>query len=88
MRPVNEAECRAAGVSPQAVREIALLLDRAASLAKRIGVTIFGGAHSGDLRKHVGDGVERAYILAQIPGPFDGGDGGNSEDDNGFLRGE
>ena len=86
-REVNERECRAVGVSPAKVREIAELIDKAAKLARKCGITIFGGAHSGDLRKHRGS-ENRAFILARLDGPFDGGDGGCCEDSDGYMRGE
>lgn len=87
MAEIHERECEAVGVSPARVREIASLLSKAASLAKKHGITIFGGAHSGDLRKHRGK-EDRAFILAQIDGPFDGGDGGCYPDSEGLMRGE
>lgn len=84
---IREVECVAAGVSVSNIKRIAELLSKAAQLAKIDGVTIFGGAHSGDLRKHCA-GSDRALILASIQGPFDGGDGGSNTGEDGLLRGE
>ena len=86
---VNEDECEAAGLDPKKVESIARRLSAAGREADKLGITIFGGSSSGSLRIHDKKGPqERALILADIDGYFDGGDGGYKEDDEGLLRGE
>lgn len=84
---VNERECEAVGISHNTVRLIAKHLNAAARLASAHNVVIFGGAHSGSIRKHR-EHEDRAFILADIEGPFDGGDGGCYPDQDGYIRGE
>lgn len=87
-----ERECDVAGQDPVKVARLARRLRAVAADCQELGITIFGGAHSGDLRAPEGNkqrGVhDRLLILASVPGPFDGGDGGASEDADGLLRGE
>lgn len=83
-----EDECRAAGVDPKAVAAIARRIERAAKDANRLGLKIFGGSGSGDIRTSANSISDRPLILAQMEGPWDGGDGGASTDGDGLLRGE
>lgn len=82
----NEEECRAAGIDPAKVRSIASRLQRAARDAEKLGLQVFGGAHSGSLRYD--DGSQKQLILAEMDGSWSGGDGATSRDANGLLRGE
>lgn len=87
-----ERECDAAGQDPKKIARLARRLRSVAAECEELGLTIFGGAHSGDLRAPEANrsrGLsDRLLILAHIPGPWDGGDGGGSEDEDGLLRGE
>lgn len=89
---LNERECDAAGQDPKRIARLARRLRSVAAECEELGITIFGGAHSGDLRAAEANRSRRLHdqllILAHIPGPFDGGDGGGREDENGLMRGE
>ena len=80
---VYEPECRAAGLEPADVLMVVRLLRRAGTMADRLGVKVFGGSGSGDIRTH--DGMILATIEA---GHWDGGDGATRLDDDGLRRGE
>lgn len=87
-----ERECDAAGQDVAQVKRLAARLQRIAIDCQRLGITIFGGSGSGDLRAQEANrshGIhDRMLILASIGGPFDGGDGGSSPDENDLMRGE
>lgn len=86
---IREDECRAAGIDPAEVRKIALRLARAARDAHKLGMLIFGGAHSGSLRDLHGDTSQGRLVLAEIDsGSWDGGDGGAYPRADGLTRGE
>ncbi len=80
---VNEEECKAAGVDPDKVKALVRMLDRAGKLADSLGITIFGGSGTGDLRKD-------NLIVAEIShGCWDGGDGSHEiPREDGLKRGE
>lgn len=86
MASVNEKECEAAGLNPLDVKRIAQGLSRYAKEAQKLGIQVFGGSGSGDLR--FDDGGDGKLILADLDGDFDGGDGATSESDDGLIRGE
>lgn len=88
MPSINEDECIEAGVDPAAVRRIAKRLESAAREASKMGLTVFGGSGSGDIRAAGGDLHDRPLILASMAGSWDGGDGGCSQGEDGFIRGE
>lgn len=71
---------------PAQVRRIATGLSRYAKEAHQLGLTVFGGAGSGQLRFN--DGGNGGLVVAELDGLFDGGDGASYEDDDGLLRGE
>lgn len=75
------------GISVSKVRKIAALINEAGKLASQSGITIFGGSGTGTLRKPRG-AEDRLFILADLEGNFDGGDGACFRDTEGFLRGE
>lgn len=76
---LNVDECKAIGVDQKAVRKLAARLERCAMDARKLGLTIFGGAHSGDLRSTADiNADQRRVIVAHMDGPWDGGDGGCS----------
>lgn len=87
-----DRECDIAGQDPKKIARLAKRLRSVAAECEDLGITIFGGAHSGDLRcsdANKSRGLtDRMLILASIPGPWDGGDGGAYEDEDGLLRGE
>lgn len=88
-----DRECDAAGQDPAKVARLARRLRKIARECEDLGITIFGGAHSGDLRAAEANKLrrglsDRMLILASVPGPFDGGDGGSVPDEDGLLRGE
>ena len=90
---VNERECDAAGLDPKVVARLARRIEKAAKECAALGITVFGGAHSGDLRAleaNIGRHTiyDRPLILAHMGGAWDGGDGGGSIDENGLNRGE
>lgn len=82
----NEDECRAAGLDPVKVRSLAARLQRAARDAERMGLQVFGGAHSGSLRYD--DGGGKQLVVAEMDGAWSGGDGATHRDSDGLLRGE
>jgi len=90
---VNERECDAAGQDHERVKRLATRLKRLANECEELGITIFGGSGTGSLRGRDAN-MGRAYsmrgqlILAETMGPFDGGDGVASPDENDLLRGE
>jgi len=87
-----DRECDVAGQDPAKVKRLASRLQRLANDCNALGITIFGGSGSGSLRGFDGNRDrridERMLILATIEGPFDGGDGGATPDDDDLLRGE
>lgn len=86
MASINENECEAAGLDPLDVKRIAQGLSRYAKEAQKLGIQVFGGSGSGDLR--FDDGGNGKLIIADLDGDFDGGDGACSESDDGLIRGE
>ncbi len=76
-------ECDVAGQDPVKIARLARRLRKIAAECEDLGLTIFGGAHAGDLCAHDGNKTrgltDRMLILAHIPGPWDGGDGGSYE---------
>lgn len=86
MASINENECEAAGLNPLDVKRIAQGLSRYAKEAQKLGIQVFGGSGSGDLR--FDDGGNGKLILADLDGDFDGGDGAASESEDGLIRGE
>jgi hypothetical protein len=93
MAYVNDRECDAAGLDPKVVERLARRIEKCAKECQALGITIFGGAHSGDLRADEANrGArrvnERQLILAHMEGAWDGGDGGSNQDENGLQRGE
>ncbi len=84
---VNARECEAAGLDPKEVRRIAAGLSRYAREAAALGLEIFGGSGTGDLRTEA-DARRAGLILARLDGSFNGGDGASEYDENGLLRGE
>lgn len=89
---MNKRECMAAGVDPAKVEKLEKMLNRAGRIAREMGVTIFGGAGSGTIRKRAdSDGRDNGpLILANLDGArlWDGGDGGERYDEYGLRRGE
>lgn len=75
---VDEEKCAEYGLDPKAVASIANRISRAAKEAKRLGLTIFGGAGSGSLRYGGTDLGGHHTEVATLDGSFDGGDGGDS----------
>jgi phosphoribosylaminoimidazole (AIR) synthetase len=84
---VNENECKKAGIDIKKVESIAKRIARAASEAKELGISIFGGS-SGMLRFH--EGPDKGdLILANISeGIWDGGCGAHGKSIDGYIRGE
>lgn len=86
MARVNNSECEAAGLDPLEVKRIAKGLSRYAKEAQQLGIQVFGGSGTGDLRYD--DGGNGRLILADLDGDFDGGDGSSIPGGDGLLRGE
>lgn len=75
---VDEELCERFGLDPRRVLSIARRISKAAMEAREMGLTVFGGAHSGSLR--VDDAVTQGpgySEVAELDGSFDGGDGGD-----------
>lgn len=91
---LNEDECLAAGLDPQAVRKVARRISAAARDARKMGLLVFGGSGSGSLRaidsEFTGHGPGTGkLIVAHIDGgSWDGGDGGTCPGADGLERGE
>lgn len=86
---IIEESCEYIGMTDDEMKELKNIASGFSSLGRRaekLGVHVFGGSGSGSLR--IGDGTNRAVILAWIDGIYDGGDGACREDENGILRGE
>ena len=83
---INKEECVKAGIDIKKVESIARRISKAAQEARELNIIVYGG----------GDGSLRFYdskvcgplVLAQLDGSFDGGDGGSTPDEEGYLRGE
>ena len=75
---VDEERCEAAGLDPKRVASIARRISRAALESQAMGLKIFGGSGSGDLRLF-SRGV--SGVVATLDGKFDGGDGGDDWQD-------
>ncbi|WP_370601902.1 hypothetical protein [Pseudomonas nitroreducens] len=84
---VNVRECEAAGLDPKAVRRIAAGLSRYAREASALGLEIFGGSGTGELRTEA-DARRAGLVLARLDGEFNGGDGASEFGEDGLLRGE
>ena len=84
---VNIDECEAAGLDFEEVERIARGLSRYGKQAHELGITVFGGSGSGELRfdDDIGFG---SLKISEIDGNFDGGDGGDQDWGDGLLRGE
>lgn len=90
---VYDAECRAAGIDPEAVSRIARRMERAARDAQKLGLTVFGGSGSGSLRvtsSAIGATImDGNIVVAHIDGGlWDGGDGACGRGPDGLMRGE
>ena len=83
---VNEDECIAAGLDPEAVRKIARRIERVARDAAKEGIMIFGGSGFGVLAPVDDRGRGARLRLADLEGGvWDGGDGGQRTDEAGLL---
>lgn len=78
MTYVDNERCEEFGLDPKKVASIARRLSRAATEAREMKLTVFGGSGSGSLRYH-GDGKsgDVRAVVADLDGHFDGGDGGD-----------
>ena len=86
---VYEDECKKVGVDPKRLERIANRIAKAVREVDEMGVQIFGGTGSGDLRYHDHDESDRPLILAHLGGiNWSGGDGACMEDSKGLMRGE
>jgi len=84
---VNEAEIEKAELDIKRIKSIAMRISKAAREAEAMGVEIFGGSGSGELRFDDDSNMGKLK-LAQLDGIFDGGDGADREWGDGYLRGE
>lgn len=84
---VNTEECNAAGLDPKEVERIAAGLSRYGRQARNLGITVFGGSGSGELRfdDNIGYG---SLKIAYLEGTFDGGAGADQSYGDGLQRGE
>lgn len=85
---INEKECKKAGLDIKKVESIARRISKAAKEAEEMGIEIFGGGSGiGELRYK--DNMKIGSLkLASLDGCFDGGDGGEQDWGDGYLRGE
>lgn len=83
----NIDECNAANIDPKEVDRIAKGLSRYGKQARELGLTVFGGSGNGTLRVSDDSGLGQ-LVVAQLDGNFDGGDGSETDSDDGLLRGE
>jgi hypothetical protein len=83
----NYNECIVAELDHKEVKRIATGLSRYAKQAEALGLTIFGGSGAGTLRISDNSGFG-PLIVAELDGPFSGGDGATFEEADGLLRGE
>lgn len=75
---IDDELCESFGLDPTQVKSIATRISKAAREAEALGLTVFGGAGSGNLR------FDRAPMqgpghseVAALDGSFDGGCGGD-----------
>ena len=92
MPSVLEKECAYAGLDVKEVTAIARGLSKYAMRAQKLGLHIFGGSGTGQLRWDE-DAIahnDHALIVAILDGCFDGGDGSTGEiySEDGLLRSE
>lgn len=86
MASVLELECEKVGIDPRVVAAIGRRIESACRDADKRGIRLFCGSQC-SLRAN--DGHERLLILADLSLPgADGGDGGSSEAEDGYRRGE
>jgi hypothetical protein len=84
---INEEECEKAGLDINKVKSIASRISKAAKEAEAMGIEIFGGSTSGELRFR--DNIDiGALKIADLDGSFDGGCGADYDWGDGFRRGE
>lgn len=83
---MNENECEFADLDPKEVLRISKGLSRYVKQANNLGLTVFGGSGTGQLRLPSNDNGD--LIVCFLDGRFDGGAGDAQEDQNGLLRGE
>jgi len=84
---IEEDECIAAGVDLKKLESLANRMERLGIEADKLGVHIFGGSGTGNIRmlRH----EDAPLILYNCShGCFDGGDGAQTLDDQGLLVGE
>jgi len=75
---VDEERCESFGLDSKRVASIARRLSRAATEARELGLTVFGGSGTGTLRFHRdGSSADIRAVVADLDGDFDGGDGGD-----------
>ncbi|MCG8614310.1 MAG: hypothetical protein MI864_27675 [Pseudomonadales bacterium] len=83
MTTVYENECAAAELDKNEVARIAKGLSRYAKQAQKLGIKVFGGSGTEDLRFNDNSGLSQ-LIVAELEGKFDGGDGSHSQDSDGL----
>jgi hypothetical protein len=84
---INEKECEKAGLDIKKVKSIARRISKAAKEAGELGIEIFGGSGTGELRYTDNEDIGQLKI-ARLDGCFSGGDGGDQDWGDGYLRGE
>lgn len=70
---IDEVRCRNLGLDPLRVKSVARRISAAVQEANRMGLVLFGGSGTGDLRVSGGS----RGVVAVLEGRFDGGDGGD-----------
>ncbi|MFD2257459.1 hypothetical protein ACFSSA_12315 [Luteolibacter algae] len=75
---IDEELCESFGLDPKRVKSIASRLSKAAKEAEELGLTVFGGSGSGNLRFNDADMQGPGHSeVATLDGCFDGGSGGD-----------
>lgn len=89
---IYEDTIQVLGLDIKKISSIARRISKAGREAKEAGIFVFGGGSGfpgdGQLRYYISTGEGQPYVLADLDGSYDGGDGGSREDDQGHLRGE
>ena len=75
---IDQELCESFGLDPKRVKSIASRLSKAAKEAKEMGLTVFGGSGSGNLRFNGAELQGPGHSeVATLDGHFDGGCGGD-----------
>lgn len=85
MEYANEDECIHTGLDPDTIDKMAKDLARIGKKMDACGIHLFGSGGGGLLLKST-DARQPPFVVADVEGPYDGGDDTIFEDSNGLKR--